>query len=92
MAPATTFVGYAPSLVYSYGYDRLKSNALVTIGVWLLLCTTVAWGYLADRLRKRGPMVTSGLVILWGFTVCLFPSPTLELSPSFECVATNDDG
>lgn len=70
MAPATTFVGYAPSLVYSYGYDRLKSNALVTIGVWLLLCTTVAWGYLADKLGRRGPMVTSGLVILWGFTVC----------------------
>ncbi|KAK1778291.1 major facilitator superfamily domain-containing protein [Copromyces sp. CBS 386.78] len=69
MASATTFVGYAPSLVYSYGYDRLKSNALVTIGVWLLLCTTVAWGYLADRLGRRGPMVTSGLVILWGLTL-----------------------
>ncbi|KAK3952539.1 major facilitator superfamily domain-containing protein [Pseudoneurospora amorphoporcata] len=69
MAPATIFVGYAPSLVYSYGYDRLKSNALITIGVWLLLCTTVAWGYSADRLGRRGPMVTSGLVILWGLTL-----------------------
>lgn len=60
---------YAPSLVVSFGFDRLKSNAMLSIGAWLLLVTNITWGTAADRLRLRGPMVFLGVLFLWGFTV-----------------------
>ena len=33
--------------VSSYGYDRLKSNAMVSIGAWLLVVANVTWGFAA---------------------------------------------
>jgi hypothetical protein len=46
LAPATTMSSYSPSLVKSFGYERLKSNALVSIGSWALVVTNLLWGYL----------------------------------------------
>ncbi|AEO70550.1 uncharacterized protein THITE_2122161 [Thermothielavioides terrestris NRRL 8126] len=66
VAPASTMGSYAPSLVVSFGYDRLKSNAMVSIGSWLLLVTNLAWGYIADKTKQRGLMVFLGVLILWG--------------------------
>jgi hypothetical protein len=47
LSPASTLSSYAPTLVTSYGFDRLKSNAMVSIGAWILLVTNVAWGFAA---------------------------------------------
>jgi hypothetical protein len=46
LAPATTMGSYSPSLVRSFGYERLKSNALVSIGSWAFVVTNLLWGYL----------------------------------------------
>ncbi|KAM0540964.1 hypothetical protein ACHAPJ_013426 [Fusarium lateritium] len=45
LAPASAFGSYAPSLVVSFGFERLQSNALVSIGFWSLLVTNLIWGY-----------------------------------------------
>jgi MFS family permease len=71
VAPAQTMGSYAPSLVVSFGFDRLKSNAMTSIGAWLLVVTNLAWGYIADKTGRRGLMVFLGVLILWGLTVCL---------------------
>jgi hypothetical protein len=60
---------FAPSIVASYGYGRLKANAMVTIGFWLLLVTNIAWGVIADRWGRRGPMVFLGVAIGWALVV-----------------------
>ncbi|KAK1833850.1 hypothetical protein QBC39DRAFT_424607 [Podospora conica] len=52
LAPGSTFMSYAPSLVVSFGFDRLQANAMTS-----------------DRIGARGPMVTLGLLLLWGATL-----------------------
>ncbi|KAL2165666.1 hypothetical protein VTG60DRAFT_4049 [Thermothelomyces hinnuleus] len=69
IAPAQTMGSYAPSLVVSFGYDRLKANAMVSIGSWILIVTNVAWGFIADKTRLRGLMVFLGVLFLWGLTL-----------------------
>ncbi|KAK0624602.1 major facilitator superfamily domain-containing protein [Bombardia bombarda] len=70
LAPSSTLFSYAPTLVVSFGYDRLTSNAMVSIGAWILLATNISWGIVADRWGRRGPLVAFGLLLLWGFTAC----------------------
>ncbi|KAG4259423.1 hypothetical protein FPRO04_03515 [Fusarium proliferatum] len=69
LAPATTMGSYSPSLVKSFGYERLKSNALVSIGSWALVVTNLLWGYLGDKLQMRGPLVALGIFMFWAFTI-----------------------
>ncbi|KAM5344981.1 hypothetical protein ACJ41O_010843 [Fusarium nematophilum] len=69
LAPANTMSSYSPTLVRSFGYERLKSNALVSIGSWILIVVNIAWGTIADKIRLRGPMVALGVLIFWGFTL-----------------------
>ncbi|KAL2132613.1 hypothetical protein VTI74DRAFT_3603 [Chaetomium olivicolor] len=69
IAPAHTMGVYAPSLVVSFGFDRLKSNAMLSIGSWVLIVTNLAWGHIADKTRLRGLMVFLGVLILWGLTL-----------------------
>lgn len=69
MAPAHTMGAYAPTLVVSFGFDRLKSNAMMSIGAWILIVTNLLWGHIADKTKRRGLMVFLGVLILWGFTV-----------------------
>lgn len=59
-------MSYAPSLVVSFGFDRLQANAMTSIGAWILLVTNVTWGTVSDRIGARGPMVTLGVLLLWG--------------------------
>ncbi|EEU44840.1 uncharacterized protein NECHADRAFT_96352 [Fusarium vanettenii 77-13-4] len=69
LAPATTMGSYSPTLVRSFGYERLTSNALVSIGGWILIISNLLWGYLGDKLRMRGPLVTLGIFIFWAFVI-----------------------
>lgn len=66
-APSSTMSSYAPSLVKGFGYDRIKSNAITSIGHWCLAVNLIVWGVSADRLKKRGPLVSLG-IFLW----CMF--------------------
>ncbi|KAF5004552.1 hypothetical protein FDECE_8965 [Fusarium decemcellulare] len=69
LAPASAFNSYAPTLTTGFGFDRLESNALVSIAYWVLLFFILFWGWVADRLRMRGPVVTIGLAMFWAFNV-----------------------
>lgn len=69
IAPVNALNSYAPTLVSSFGYGRLVSNALVSVGGWISLVLNVAWGLLADHLRLRGPLVLAGVLIWWAITV-----------------------
>ncbi|KAL2206535.1 alternative sulfate transporter [Sarocladium strictum] len=52
---------YGPSIIASYGYGKLTANAMSSIGYWILIFTTVAWGVISDKWGKRGPMVLLGI-------------------------------
>ncbi|KAL2683291.1 hypothetical protein Neosp_007761 [[Neocosmospora] mangrovei] len=45
-AQASLFA-FAPSIVATYGYSKLQANAMTSIGYWILLVTTVTWGWIA---------------------------------------------
>lgn len=45
-AQASLFA-FAPSIVASYGYEKLQANAMSSIGYWILLVTTIVWGWAA---------------------------------------------
>jgi hypothetical protein len=47
LAPSSVMWNYAPTLIRGYGYGRLRSNAMVSIGQWCSLILTVTWGFLA---------------------------------------------
>ncbi|KAK4132811.1 MFS general substrate transporter, partial [Trichocladium antarcticum] len=69
MAPGQAMATYAPSLVVSFGFDRLKANAMMSIGAWFMVLTTVIWGIIADKTRRRGLMVFLGVLGFWGLTL-----------------------
>jgi hypothetical protein len=69
LAPAQTMGSYAPSLVVSFGFDRLKSNAMTSIGAWCLLVANIAYGIIADKTKLRGLTVLVGCFIIWGLTI-----------------------
>ncbi|KAK5166080.1 uncharacterized protein LTR77_008341 [Saxophila tyrrhenica] len=65
LAPGATFGAYGPTLVESFGYPRLASNALMSIGLWLGLIMTFIAGILADRTDRRGLIALGGIFGLW---------------------------
>ncbi|KAG7149737.1 MFS transporter prlL like protein [Verticillium longisporum] len=69
LAPSSAFGSYAPSLATGMGYDRLESNALISISYWMLLFSILFWGWAADRTRIRGLWVILGLVIFWALNI-----------------------
>ncbi|KAF2136636.1 uncharacterized protein K452DRAFT_258800 [Aplosporella prunicola CBS 121167] len=69
LAPTSSFTSYGPKLVISFGYPRLASNAIFSIGHWIMLFTSPAFGYWADKIQKRGITVTTALLLWWGFTL-----------------------
>lgn len=78
---------YAPTLIASFGYNRLKANAMASISSWGLFVLNVVWGLLADKFQRRGLFILLAVVIYWGFTVRT-PLPSylgqaLKLIPPF---------
>ncbi|PKS08524.1 hypothetical protein jhhlp_004909 [Lomentospora prolificans] len=69
MAPASAFGSYAPSLVAGFGFGKLRSNALASVGFWILMFFNLFWGWAADKIRVRGPMVTLGFILGLGFNI-----------------------
>lgn len=70
LAASSALFSFAPSIVASYGYGRLRSNAMVSIGHWMVMLVTLAWGWISDTWGRRGPMVFIGISISWVFVVC----------------------
>jgi len=69
LAPVSTLMSYAPSLVASWGYPRLKSNALVSVGAWVVIPLYVFWGWVADKTRQRGLVLIVSMTLWWAFAL-----------------------
>lgn len=48
--PQRGFDTYSPSIVTSFGYGRLKSNAMASVGFWLQVPISFAFSYVSDHL------------------------------------------
>ncbi|PKS08198.1 hypothetical protein jhhlp_005474 [Lomentospora prolificans] len=53
LAPNAGFDSYAPTLITGLGFDRIQSNALVSISKWLMLFTILFWGWIATLRYNR---------------------------------------
>ncbi|XWX02426.1 hypothetical protein V2A60_010463 [Cordyceps javanica] len=60
---------YQPSIIASYGYDRLQANALASVGNWIVIVLSLSFGWIADKSGKRGGLVLFASVL--GFAFCL---------------------
>ena len=47
IAPTQGLGSYLPTLVIGMGYSPLDANAMISIGIWLLVFGTLLWGYLS---------------------------------------------
>ncbi|KAH8681809.1 major facilitator superfamily domain-containing protein [Xylariales sp. PMI_506] len=63
LAPIQAIGSYAPTLIASFGFGTLDSNALASVGYWCLLVVIQFIGWGADRTRLRGPWVLATVVL-----------------------------
>ncbi len=69
LAPSTALWSYAPTIVASFGYDKLQSNAMTSVGQWISVALVVIGGFVADRWGRRGFFVLAAVVIEFAFTL-----------------------
>ncbi|WVW87157.1 hypothetical protein I302_109214 [Kwoniella bestiolae CBS 10118] len=60
---------YGPTLIKGFNFDTLTANALSSVAGWIGLVTTASFGFFSDRTRIRGPVVVTGLALVWAFWV-----------------------
>ncbi|EPS37655.1 hypothetical protein H072_8682 [Dactylellina haptotyla CBS 200.50] len=59
--PQRGFDTYSPSIVNSFGFAALTSNALASVGFYLQIPTSFAFSWVSDHFNKRGETVIAGL-------------------------------
>ncbi|KAH8649888.1 alternative sulfate transporter [Xylariales sp. PMI_506] len=64
---AAVYGTYGPTLVASFGYNKIKANAMMSIGTWISVIFTVTGGFVADKTGKRGYAVLTMLFGLFLF-------------------------
>ncbi|KAJ9156231.1 Alternative sulfate transporter [Pleurostoma richardsiae] len=69
LAPSTALWSYAPTIVASFGYNRLKANAMTSVGQWISLSLVLFAGFVADKWGRRGLVVLFAVAIEFAFTV-----------------------
>ncbi|RYP66934.1 hypothetical protein DL771_007508 [Monosporascus sp. 5C6A] len=75
--PAASLAIYGPSIINSFGYDALVSNALFSVADWIGLCLVLGVGYVADRTNKRGIITLIGTMTMLAFAVGHISFPAL---------------
>ncbi|ERF76214.1 hypothetical protein EPUS_09281 [Endocarpon pusillum Z07020] len=58
--PQRAFDTYSPSIVNSFGFASLTSNALASVGLFLQIPTSFSFSYVSDHFNKRGETVMAG--------------------------------
>lgn len=69
LAPSTALWSYAPTIVASFGYIPLSSNAMTSVGQWISVTLVVLGGFVADKWGRRGYFVLLAVTIEFVFTV-----------------------
>ncbi|CVK86186.1 hypothetical protein FPRO04_07868 [Fusarium proliferatum] len=59
--PQRAFDTYSPSIVKSFGFQGLTSNALASVGLFLQIPVSWTFSYVSDRFNKRPETVIAGL-------------------------------
>lgn len=59
--PQRAFDTYSPSIISTFGFPSLTSNALASVGLFLQVPTSFAFSYVSDKFNKRGPTVIAGI-------------------------------
>ncbi|RYP18295.1 hypothetical protein DL765_004015 [Monosporascus sp. GIB2] len=60
--PSASLAIYGPSIINSFGYEALASNALFSVADWISLCLVLGVGYVA-----RGVITLAGTMIMLAF-------------------------
>ncbi|RBR19176.1 uncharacterized protein FIESC28_05641 [Fusarium coffeatum] len=60
-APQRGFDTYSPSIVKSFGFVGLTSNALASVGLFLQIPVSWSFSYVSDKYNKRPETVMAGL-------------------------------
>jgi MFS family permease len=60
---------YQPSIIASYGYDRLQANALSSVGSWIVIVLSLSFGWIADATHRRGGLILLATVLSFAFCV-----------------------
>lgn len=58
--PQRAFDTYSPSIVSSFGFPALTSNALASVGLFLQIPTSWVFSWVSDHYDKRGQTVIAG--------------------------------
>ncbi|KAM0547309.1 hypothetical protein ACHAPJ_010444 [Fusarium lateritium] len=58
---------YQPSIIASYGYDRLQANALSSVGNWIVIVLNLSFGWIADKAQRRGGLILLAAVLSFAF-------------------------
>ncbi|KAM3509552.1 hypothetical protein MY10362_000546 [Beauveria mimosiformis] len=59
--PQRAFDTYAPSIVTSFGFSGLSSNALASVGLFLQVPVSFTFSWFSDKFNRRGETVMIGL-------------------------------
>ncbi|KAJ6784329.1 hypothetical protein PWT90_07249 [Aphanocladium album] len=59
--PQRAFDTYAPSIVSSFGFTGLSSNALAAVGLFLQVPVSFTFSWFSDKFNRRGETVMLGL-------------------------------
>ncbi|KAK0657991.1 putative MFS transporter [Cercophora newfieldiana] len=59
--PQRAFDTYAPSIVTSFGFGPLNSNAMAAVGLFLQIPTSWLFSWFSDHFNRRGEAVLAGL-------------------------------
>jgi predicted MFS family arabinose efflux permease len=59
--PQRAFDTYAPSIVTSFGFGPLNSNAMAAVGLFLQIPTSWLFSWFSDHYNRRGEAVMAGL-------------------------------
>ncbi|KAL5342202.1 major facilitator superfamily domain-containing protein [Aspergillus crustosus] len=58
--PQRAFDTYAPSIVSSFGFGALRSNAMAAVGLFLQVPVSFAFSWISDHYNRRGETVILG--------------------------------
>ncbi|KAJ4344117.1 hypothetical protein N0V95_006321 [Ascochyta clinopodiicola] len=59
--PQRAFDTYAPSIVRSFGFGQLRSNAMAAVGLFIQIPVSFSFSWFSDRFNRRGETVMAGL-------------------------------